>query len=373
MSGADRSATRVYVGTFTSAPPHARGRAEGIYVYQMDPSSGALTLAHTKRGIVNPAFLAVDPRRRYLYAVNEVPEIDGHPGGAVSAFAIDPASGDLTFLNRQSSRGADPCHLTVDRTGRCVLVANYGGGSVALLPVGDDGRVGPATAFHQHAGSSVDPQRQRGPHAHSINLDPAERFALAPDLGLDQVLIYRLDPERGALPPHDPPQASFPPGSGPRHLAFHPSPGASYAYVINELASTLTACAWDGARGTLRPIQTVSTLPAGFTGRSHCADVHVAPSGRFVYGSNRGHDSIVIFAIDPATGALTYVGHEATGGRTPRNFAIDPAGAFLFAANQESDTIVTFRIDGETGRLAPTGQVTNVPSPVCVAIVPPGE
>lgn len=364
----DLPAMVVYVGTFSSTAPHGRGRAEGIYVYRLDPSSGALIGTHTKPGIANPAFLALDPGRRYLYAVNEVPEIDGHAGGAVSAFAIDPATGDLTYLNRQSSHGSDPCHLSVDRTGRFVLVANYGGGSVALLPIGDDGRLDPATDFHQHQGASVDPQRQRGPHAHSINLDPTNRYALAPDLGLDQVLIYRLDLEQGALRPNDPPSAPLPAGSGPRHLAFHPS--APYAYVINELGSTMTTLAWDGANGTLRPIQTVSTLPSDFAGRSHCADVHVAPSGRFVYGSNRGHDSIVIFAVDPATGTLTLVGHESTRGQTPRNFAIDPTGTFLLAANQGTDTIVTFRIDGETGRLAPTGPVTSVPTPVCVTIAP---
>ncbi len=358
----------VYVGTYTSTPPYARGRAEGIYAYRLDPSSGALTPVRTIPGIVNPSFLALAPGGRYLYAANEVPALDGQPGGAVSAFAVDAATGDLTYLNRQPSHGEDPCHLSVEATGRFVLVANYTSGSVAMLPIGDDGRLGPATEVHQHAGSSVNPERQRGPHAHSITPDPANRYALVADLGLDQVLVYRLDLERGALPPHDPPSASLPAGAGPRHLAFHP--GAPYVYVINELDSTMTACAWDGARGTLRALQTLSTLPPDFTGRSHCADIHVAPSGRFVYGSNRGHDSIAIFAIDPATGTLTPVGHESTGGRTPRNFAIDPAGNYLFAANQESDSIVTFRIDGETGRLAPTGQVTAVPSPVCLTIVP---
>ncbi len=357
----------VYVGTYTSTPPYARGRAEGIYVYRLDPVTGALTPVRTIPGIVNPSFLALAPGGRYLYAANEVPELDGQPGGAVSAFVVDPATGDLAYLNRQPSHGEDPCHLSVEATGRFVLVANYTSGSVAMLPIGDDGRLGPATEVHQHAGSSVNPERQRGPHAHSITPDPTNRYALVADLGLDQVLVYRLDLERGALPPHDPPSASLPAGAGPRHLAFHPN--APYVYVINELDSTMTACAWDEARGTLRPLQTLSTLPPDFTGRSHCADVHVAPSGRFVYGSNRGHDSIAIFAVEEGSGKLQPLGHMPTGGRTPRNFGIDPRGRFLFAANQDTGTVVTFGIDGATGALAATGHVAEIPAPVCIVLV----
>ena len=368
MSGADRPPTWVYVGTYTDTPPWSRGRAEGIYVYRLDPDSGALTLDQTVGGVVNPSFLAIEPRGRFLYAAEEATATGDEPGGAVSAFARDPASGALRFLNRQLSHGDDPCYVSVDRSGHFVYAANYTSGSVAILPVGDDGRLEPASDVRRHQGSSVDPRRQAGPHAHSIVPDPTGGYVLAADLGLDQVLVYRPQPASGSLLPHAPPATSFPPGSGPRHLAF--GPDAARAYVINELGSTLTACAWDGERGVLTPRQTVSTLPVGFAGGNHCADVRVAPSGRFVYGSNRGHDSIAIFAVDAATGTLIPAGHEPTQGRTPRGFAIDPTGAFLIAANQESDTIVTFRIDAETGQLTPTGQVAASPSPVCVTFVP---
>jgi len=364
MAEQTAAAMRVYVGTYTATSPHAHGKSEGIYTNQFDPASGRLTRVHTTSGVVNPSYLALDPRHRYLYAVDEVEESDGQPTGGVSAFAVDSASGALTFLNRQPSHGTAPCHVSVDRTGRFVLVANYGSGSVAMYPIEDGGGLGAASDVVQHVGSSVNPERQQGPHAHSINLDPDNHFALVCDLGMDKIMVYRLDLAHGKLVPNDPPSAAAKPGAGPRHLAFHPN--ARNAYVINEIASTLTAFAWDGARGALREIQTVSTLPVGFTGSSHTADVHVAPSGRFVYGSNRGHDSIVGFAIDQQTGALTYAGHASTLGRTPRNFAIDPSGTFLLVANQDTDTVVTFRVDPETGQLSPTGQMANVPTPVCL-------
>jgi 6-phosphogluconolactonase len=330
----------------------------------MDPVSGALTLVHTVADVPNPSFLALHPSRRYLYAVNAVPEIDGHPGGAVSAFAIDPATGALTFLNRQSSHGAGPCHVSVEHTGRFVLAANYGGGSVVMFPVQSDGSLAAASDFVQHTGSSVNPRRQEGPHAHSITPDPANRFALACDLGLDNVLVYRLDLEAGRLIPNDPPFVRTHPGAGPRHLDFHPN--GRYVYVINELDSTLTVFTYDAERGVLEEIQTISTLPEDFAGQNTCADVHVHPAGRFVYGSNRGHDSIAIFRVDEGTGRLDAVGHVPTQGQTPRNFAIDPSGTFLYAANQQSDTIVAFRIDQGMGQLAPTGHVLSIPTPVCV-------
>jgi 6-phosphogluconolactonase len=354
----------VYVGTFSRTVPHGRGSAEGIYVCRMDPVSGALTLVHTVADVPNPSFLALHPSRRYLYAVNAVPEIDGHPGGAVSAFAIDPATGALTFLNRQSSHGAGPCHVSVEHTGRFVLAANYGGGSVVMFPVQSDGSLAAASDFVQHTGSSVNPRRQEGPHAHSITPDPANRFALACDLGLDNVLVYRLDLEAGRLIPNDPPFVRTHPGAGPRHLDFHPN--GRYVYVINELDSTLTVFTYDAERGVLEEIQTISTLPEDFAGQNTCADVHVHPAGRFVYGSNRGHDSIAIFRVDEGTGRLDAVGHVPTQGQTPRNFAIDPSGTFLYAANQQSDTIVAFRIDQGMGQLAPTGHVLSIPTPVCV-------
>ena len=353
-----------YIGTFTRMPPNARGNAEGIGICRLDPATGALTPLGQEPGVHSPSYLALHPTRPLLYAVNAVPEIDGQPGGGVSAFAIDPASGDLTLLNRQSSHGAGPAYVSVDATGRWVFAANYGGGSIAILPILEDGRLGPASDVVQHEGSSVNPERQEGPHAHSIILDPGNRFALVCDLGLDMVLVYRLDPEAGRLVPNDPPGVAVAPGAGPRHLDFHPS--GRFVYVINEIASTLGAYAWDAERGVLEEIETRSTLPEDFSGRNSTADIHVHPNGRFVYGSNRGHNSLAIFAIDEATGRLTYVGHESTQGETPRNFTLDPTGDFLYAANQDSDTIVTFRVDAATGRLSSTGQVAQVATPVCV-------
>ena len=358
----------VYVGTYTSIAPEPRGRGEGIYVYRMDQRTGALDFVSLTPVVPNPSFLTVHPNGRTLYAANEVTELDGHPGGAVSAFVIDRESGGLTFLNRQPSHGTDPCHVSVDGSGRNLLVANYTSGSIAVLPVEADGRLAPASDVRQHRGSGPDPRRQEGPHAHFITADPTNRYVLAADLGLDQVLVYRLDPERGTLTEHDPAAVPLPAGSGPRHLALHPN--ARFVYVINELASTISTCTWDDAAGSLRVLDTISTLPDGFDGRSSCAEVLVAPSGRFVYGSNRGHDSIAIFAVDPADRTLSPVGHVATQGTNPRNFTIDPSGTFLLAANQDSNTIVTFRIDAATGGLATTGKVTSVPSPACVMVLP---
>ena len=352
---------RVYIGTYT------RGQSEGIYLSQLDLATGKLRAAELAAKVANPSFLAIHPGRPLLYAVGELGDFQGKRAGAVSAFSVDPATGKLTLLNQQSSQGTGPCHLVVDRTGKNVLVANYGGGSIACLPIRRDGRLGEATSSIQHEGSSVDPRRQQGPHAHSMNLDAAGRFAFAADLGLDKILVYRLDAAKGKLTPNDPPWTRLAPGSGPRHFAFHPS--GRYAYVINELNSTVTAFRYDAGQGILRPLQTISTLPEGFDGSSTTAEVQVHPSGKFLYGSNRGHDSIACFAIDAATGKLTCVGHEPTQGKSPRNFGIDPTGSYLLAANQGTDNVVVFRIDTETGRLRPTGQSISVSTPVCVKIV----
>lgn len=352
----------VYIGTYTS------GSSEGIYAYRLDMSTGGLKYVSRATGLKNPSFLAIDPERRNLYAVNEVADVDGQATGSVSALSIDAQTGELSHLNRAFTKSTGPCHLSVDYTGSSVLVANYRGGGVTVLPIEADGRLGEATDYIQHEGSSVDPDRQKEPHPHSVFVDPGNRYVLIPDLGLDKVLVYKLNLADGKLVPNDVPWTGVEPGAGPRHLDFHP--GGSYVYVINELGSTFTAFTCDETTGTLRELQTVSTLPTDFTGASHCADVHVSPDGRFVYGSNRGHDSIVIFAIDQATGRLTYVDHESTQGRTPRNFALDPTGTFLLVANASSDTIVTFRIDKETGRLDATGHVAEVPMPVCLKLVP---
>lgn len=351
----------LYIGTYTT------GESEGVYVYRMNGVTGTLELASTAEAGENPSFLAIHPQCQYLYAVNEISEFEGKPSGNVSAFAIDQTSGELTFLNRKSSVGTGPCHLTVDSTGKFILAANYGGGSVCMLPIQADGSLGEATDFIQHSGSSINPQRQEGPHAHSIMIDPANRYAFAPDLGLDKIVSYRIDLTAGKLVPNNPPSAAVKAGAGPRHFDFHPN--RKFAYVINELDSTITAFDYDETSGALSETQTISTLPADFSGISHTADVHVHSSGRFLYGSNRGHDSIAIFEIDEDTGKLNTVGYESTQGETPRNFGIDPSGTFLLAANQTTDTIITFRIDEETGILTPTGQVTEVPAPVCLQFV----
>ncbi len=262
----------------------------------------------------------------------------------------------------------DPVTSQWISAGKNVLVANYGSGSVACLPIQTNGRLSPASSFIQHEGKGADASRQEGPHAHSINLDQANKFALVADLGLDQVRVYQFHAEKGSLTPNDPPFATVAPGSGPRHLAFHP--GGRFAYVISEMANTVTVFGYDSGRGTLSRIQTISTLPADFQGTSYTAEVQVHPSGKFVYGSNRGHDSIAIFVVDPATGKLATAGHQSTLGKNPRNFALDPTGAYLLAENQDSNSIVVFRIDQKTGGLTQVGEPVVVPMPVCIRMIP---
>jgi 6-phosphogluconolactonase len=351
----------VFIGTYTD------GKSKGIYRFALDPASGELTGGELVAETDNPSFLAIHPNHRFLYAVNEVGNFEGQHSGGVTAFGLDPAKGTLTRLNSQPSGGVDPCHLIVDRAGKHVLVANYGGGNASVLPIGGDGRLGKATAFVQHKGSSVNRNRQEGPHAHSINLDPANHFAVVADLGLDRVMVYRYDSAKGTLTPNDPPFVATDPGAGPRHFAFHPN--GRFAYAIDELNCTVFALAYDPDRGTFQPLQTVSTLPVPYKGEYSTAEVQVHPSGRFLYGSNRGHDSIAVFAIDEKSGKLTAAGHQGDGIKTPRNFGIDPTGQFLIVANQGSDSLVVFRIDPATGALRPTGHRVSVPSPVCVKFV----
>ncbi|HKG79509.1 MAG TPA: lactonase family protein [Pyrinomonadaceae bacterium] len=346
----------LYVGTYTS------GKSEGIYGYRMDHATGALTRFNSFKS-VNPSFLAIDRNKRYLYAVNEVSDYAGKPSGGVSAFAIDRASGNLRLLNEQATQGADPCHLVIDRKNHTLLVANYTGGSVAVLPIRSDGTLAPSIDLKQHEGSGVKEQ-QKGPHAHCIILDRLERHALAADLGIDKVMIYRFDASTGKLAPANQPWAEVQAGAGPRHLTLHPN--GKYVYVINELDSTLTVLKYNEVNGALSQIETVSTLPGDFSGASYCADVHVSPSGKFLYGSNRGHDSIVVFEIDPRTGKLKLIEHVSTEGKWPRNFTIDPTGRFLLVANQQTDNVVTFSIDSHTGRLKSTGNIEEIPSPVCL-------
>lgn len=356
---------RLYVGTYTS--DKGANASRGVYVMELDTASGTLSEPRLAAECADPSFLAIHPGGRFLYAVNEVGQFQGRSGGGVSGFAIDPAGGTLKPINQQSSRGAHPCHLTVDRIGKNVLVANYGSGSVACLPIEADGRLKPASTAIQHEGSSVDPARQQGPHAHSINVDPGGRFAVAADLGLDKIFIYAFDPESGSLKPSQSQFAKLPPGSGPRHFAF--APGGRFGYVINEMADTIVAFAHDPETGSLSPIQSISTLPADFHGKSFTAHVEVHPSGKFLYGSNRGHDSVAVYSIDQETGRLTLVAIEPTLGKEPRNFAVDPTGAYLLAENQNSNSIVVFRVDQTTGRLSPTGQKIAVPRPVCVKMI----
>jgi 6-phosphogluconolactonase len=356
----------VYVGTYTSGG--GADKSQGIYLLDLDLRSGKLGPPRLACEATDPSFLAVHPSKRFLYAASERGEVDGKPAGEVLGFSIDQATGELKEINRQSSRGAGPCHLIVDPSGKNVLVANYGSGSVACLPMDGEGKLAPASAFIQHAGKGTDPGRQEGPHAHSINLDRTGRFAVAADLGLDKVFVYKFDAEKGSLGPNEPPCAKVAHGSGPRHFAF--SPDGKFGYVINEMANTITGFKFDAENGSLSEIDTVSTLPATFRGTSFTAEVQFHPSGKFVYGSNRGHDSIAVFAVEPETGKLSLVEIEPTQGKNPRNFAIDPTGAFLLAENGDSGTIVVFRIDANSGALTSTGQTVRVPKPVCIKIIP---
>ncbi|HWG44804.1 MAG TPA: lactonase family protein [Gemmataceae bacterium] len=352
----------VYIGTYTG------GKSKGIYRCELDLATGKLSEAAMVAETVNPTFLAIHPSNRYLYAVGEIGNFGGAKSGAVNAFALDPKSGALKPLNAKPSSGAGPCHVVVDRQGKNVLVANYGGGNASVLRIEDNGQLGERTAFTQHKGKGDDPGRQEAPHAHSINLDAANHFAFVADLGLDKVFVYRFDADKGSLAKNDPPAVALAPKSGPRHFAFHPN--GRYAYVINEMANTVTAMTYDAKQGVLTKIQTVSTLPEGYKKPTSTAEVQVHPSGKFLYGSNRGHNSIAVFTIDEKTGKLTPAGRQSKGINVPRNFGIDPTGRFMLVANQDGDSILVFRIDPKTGALEATGEKVEVGKPVCVKFVP---
>ena len=347
----------LYVGTYTDD-----GRSAGIYLVRMDTSLGQLSLVGSVNGGANPSFLATHPNGRVLYAVNEVEKYDGRASGAVSAFAIARDTGALTKLGEQPSEGGAPCYVSVDRSGRVVLVANYSGGSVALLPIADDGILGKATVV-QHTGSGPIADRQSAPHAHCIVADPSNRFALAADLGADRVFVYRLDLDGKSLRHNEGGDAVMRAGAGPRHIAFHPT--LPLVFVANELDSTVATLRFDAERGTLAPIDARSTLPTGWTGTNYPADIHVAPSGRALYVSNRGHNSIAVFSV-AATGALTLDQVVSTEGDWPRNFSFDPTGRWLLVANQKSDSIIVFGRDEPSGKLSPTRQRISLPSPVCL-------
>lgn len=354
----------MYVGTYTQDG----STSKGIYAYRYDAGSAKITSIGLAAQTINPSFLAVHPNHRFLFAVNEIGDYKGQKSGAVSAFAIDSTTGKLTLLNQVASGGADPCYITVDKTGKFVLVANYTGGSVSVFPILKDGSLSEASAFVQHTGHGTNPKRQEAPHAHSIDLSPDDRFAIVDDLGLDETLVYKFDSSKGSLTLNDPPFAKADAGAGPRHFALDPN--GKFAYVINEMGSTVSVFDYDARSGVLHPLQTISTIPQGFTELNEDAEIEVHPSGKFLYASNRGHDSIAVFAIDPNKGTLTLIEYVPTKGQSPRNFQIDPTGRLLFAANEKSDNIVIFRINVQTGRLTPTGKVLDISQPVCVRFVP---
>jgi 6-phosphogluconolactonase len=346
----------------------AAGEEGALHAYRLDVPSGRLEFLHKTTEVKNPFFLALSPDYRFLYSIHEPGQYGGGPGGEVAAFALDRPTGKLTFLNRSATGGPASCYLDVDATGRCVLSASYSGGSVAVLPVQADGSLGQATCLVRHEGSSVNPQRQKKPYAHCIVADPTGRFAFAADLGTDKIMIYRLDSAAGKLVPNEQPFVRTPPGGGPRHFTFHPS--QRYAYGINEMGNSVTVFRYDKRRGTLFELQTLSTLPTDWQGTSHCADVKVTPSGKFLYGTNRGHDSIAIYAVDKATGLLSLVGIEPSRGKNPQNLAITPDGSLLLVANMGGDNAVVFRIHRRTGKLTETGQEVRLPKPSCIMLVP---
>jgi 6-phosphogluconolactonase len=350
----------VYIGSYT------RGNdpnVPGIYQLSLDTVSGDLTLLSTCGGQQNPSFLAIDPAAEHLYSVSEVGGEDG--GGHVAAYAIDQKDGGLILLNQQPVRGTSPCHLCVDQTDRCLIAVSYSSATIAAFPIDDDGRLQPRSDWIQHVGSSINRDRQEAAHTHSVNIDPNNRFAFVADLGTDQVFSYELDVANAKLRPNPrQPAIGVTPGAGPRHFCFHPD--GRHAYLINELDSTIQAYVYDDRAGTLELLQTVPTLPVDFKGESTCAEVRVHPTGRFLYGSNRGHDSLAIYSIDENDGTLTARGQQATGGKTPRNFNIDPSGQWLIAANQDTNNLVVFRIDLSSGELQATGHEVEINAPVCV-------
>jgi 6-phosphogluconolactonase len=347
---------RFYLGTYTGP------QSKGIYICELDATTGAVTGKELAAEIANPSFLALSPDSRFLYCVNEIGSFEGRKAGAVSALAVSE-DGSLKLLNQQASEGTGPCYVSLDPAGRFAFAANYNSGSVAMFPILKTGLLAPAASRQQHEGKGAT-RRQEGPHAHSIRVDPGGRFAIAADLGLDRLFVYRID--GGTLQPHS--TAALAAGAGPRHTAFHPD-GKSL-YVINELNGTLTGFAWDSAAGRLSERQTLATLPEGFGGSNLGAEVQVHPNGRFLYCSNRGHDSITIFSVVPESGRLQVVSHESTRGQHPRHFSLTPDGSMLLVANKDSNNLVSFRVDAGSGRLTCL-LTTEAASPVCIRFVPP--
>ena len=354
----------VYIGTaiYTGQP------SRNIYGFRLNMSTGELVSLGVSGEAENPNFLAAHPSGKYLYAVSSAGDVKAGTGGRASAFQINRKTGKLHFINRVTTHGAHPSYVTVDSTGRFVVTANYYGGTVESHPVRKNGAIGEAASVAKHTGPlGPDRVRQEASHPHSVIMSPDNRFAVSADLGLDRVFVHRFDAKTGALTPNDSPAAATPPGAGPRHPAF--TPDGKFAYSMNELQSTVTVFAFEASTGAMTLLQTISTLPKDYKGEKSGAEIKVSPSGKFLYTSNRGHDSIAVFAINPAKGTLTPVEHVPTQGKTPRNFALDPTGSFLIVANQDSNNLVVFRVNRETGRLTPTGHVAEVTAPTCVTYV----
>ncbi len=347
-----------YIGCYTAAPE------EGIPVCRLDPKEGSINQSGICKGVENPSFLVMNQSRTLVYSVNETADFEGKASGAVSAFLRDSSTGRLTYLNSRPSLGADPCHLSIDRSGKFILVANYSGGNASVLPLLDDGRIGEPIEMVQHSGKGVNAARQGAPHAHSVNLSPDNRFAMVCDLGLDKIMIYSFDDKTGKLTPAKTPFFQTEPGAGPRHFTF--TRDGKHAIVVNELNSTITLLAYDAMHGILTSLQSQSNIPDGFIGENSCADVHIHPNGRFVYASNRGHDSIAVYALDPSMTHLSPIQYQPTLGKTPRNFAIHPSGKFLLAANQNSGSVQVFSLDPGTGKLKETGKHLKINKPVCI-------
>lgn len=358
INAAESGETFAYIGTYTG------GKSKGIYLYGLDLTSGKLTPKSVTDGIKNPSFLAIHPNHKFLYAASELAKTDGKRGGGfVFSFAINGQTGELKKINSESAKGDGTCFVSVDHSGKCALAANYNDGSIAALPIKTDGSLSKAVSVLHHHGSSIDPKRQISAHAHSINVSPDNKFAVVADLGMDKLMIYKLLPEKAKLSANNQPFCATAPGAGPRHVAF--SPSGKFAYVSDELSCTVTAYSWDAAKGTLGEIQSTSTLPAAVP-ENTVAEIQIHPSGKFLYCSNRGDDSIAMFQIDDQSGKLTTIGFVKTQGQKPRNFTIEPSGKFLVVCNQASDNVVVFQIDPSTGKLNAVGEPITVPEPVCV-------
>lgn len=351
----------VFIGTYTG------NGSEGIYSFSFNPTTGDISTVELAAVTDNPSFIVIDPKGQFLYTVNELDTFNNEETGAVSVFKIDHKSGKLNLIQKVSSLGAHPAHLSIDKTGKYLMVANYSGGNFCVFPIKNDGKLGEHSAFIQNYGSSVNAERQTSPHAHFIQMTDDNRFVMVADLGVDKILIYQFDSIDGSLKPNDPAFINLDPGSGPRHFDF--SPSGNFFYVLNELTSTVKVFAYDPATSALQSKQTISTLPENFEGTNTAAEILVDSKGKFLYASNRGDDSIVQFNIDPVTGLLSPVVWVSSGGKTPRNFAIDPTGEWMFSANQNSNNILLFRVDKESGRLMNTDQIINVGSPVCISFM----